>query len=286
MKITAPAKINLYLNVLCERDDGFHEIETLFERISICDEISVEFAQGTTRITCSDPGIPTGEGSLLDNIVRAFNEKTSKKASFTIDLKKNIPVAAGLGGGSSDAASLLRGLNELSGYPLEDKELMTIGQSLGADIAFFLTDCRFAIGRRRGDVLETLESQLEIGHILVNPPFEVSTKEVYNNISAFTLTKKKGVDRMFTAFLKDRDLGGLAENLHNDLQTLVLRDFPVLEKVFSELKKAGSKGSLLSGSGPTVFGIFEGDKIGEAAEKLKKVFPAPEGWQVLVARTY
>ncbi|MDP8299945.1 MAG: 4-(cytidine 5'-diphospho)-2-C-methyl-D-erythritol kinase [Candidatus Tantalella remota] len=286
MKITAPAKINLYLEVLSKRDDGFHEIETLFERISLSDEISVEFAQGPTRITCSDSGIPTGEDSLLYRTVSAFNEKTSKKASFVIDLKKNIPVAAGLGGGSTDAASLLLALNELSGYPLDNKELTEIGRSLGADIAFFLTDCRFAMGRRRGDVIETLESQLEMSHILVNPPFGVSTKEVYNNISGFTLTKKKGVDRMFSAFLKRRDIEGLAENLHNDLQTLVLRDFPVLAGVFSEMKKAGSRGSLLSGSGPTVFGIFDTDKTDEAAEKLKKVFPAREGWQVLVARTY
>lgn len=285
MKITAPAKINLYLNVLRERDDGFHDIETLFERISLCDELSIETSQEPTKLTCSDPDIPTGRDSLLFRTITAFNDSASPETSFRVDLKKNIPVAAGLGGGSSDAAALLKGLNELSGYPLEDKELMRIGMSLGADVAFFLSDCRFAVGRQRGDEIEKLESAMDICHILVNPPFEVSTKEVYNNISAFALTKKRGVDRMFTAFLKDGDMEGLAENLHNDLQTLVLRDFPVLEKVLSELRDEGAKGTLLSGSGPTVFGIFEPEKAEAAAENLRKVFLRREGWQVIVAST-
>ncbi|MEA3489449.1 MAG: 4-(cytidine 5'-diphospho)-2-C-methyl-D-erythritol kinase [Candidatus Omnitrophota bacterium] len=286
MIVTAPAKINLYLKILRQRDDGYHEIETLFERISIFDRISIETTREGTVITCDDPGVPAGENSLLGKTVRAFVETAGKDLNFSVSLEKNIPVGAGLGGGSSDAAALLKGLNEISGFPLGEDDLLDISRSLGADVPFFFSDCSFGVGKGRGDIIEKLDVSASMWHVLVIPPFQVLTKDVYERITALDLTKDRDVDKMFTAFLYKNNINSLAEILRNDLQAIVLRDFPVLEKIFSELCKAGSKGVLVSGSGPTVFGIFERDEVEKAAGKMRRVFPPGENWRVCVAQTF
>ena len=285
MVLTAPAKVNLYLSVIRRMDDGYHEIETLFERISIIDRISVEPAAENTSITCDDPRVPTGADSLLGRTVSMFNDACGKSSHFRIHLEKNIPIGAGLGGGSSDAASLLKGLNGLAEFPLGPEELLRISRSLGSDVPFFLEDCSFAHGSGRGDVINKIETPLNLWHVLVNPAFEVSSKEVYGKVSAFGLTKDRGVDRMMTAFLGGNKADDLSENLRNDLQAIVLQDFPVLEQVFCEMKNAGAQGVLLSGSGPTVFGIFAEDMATKAAEKIRRAFSEKKDWKVSLART-
>jgi 4-diphosphocytidyl-2-C-methyl-D-erythritol kinase len=286
MVFTAPAKINLYLEVIGKMNDGYHEIETFFERISILDRIEIEPSRdGRTIIRCDDPRVPTGEESLLGRTIRAFREASGKTEDFSVSLEKNIPLSAGMGGGSSDAASFLRGLNEMTGFPLEEDELFGIGRSLGADIPFFLAGCSFARGTGRGDVIKKLEKRQDLWHVVVNPPFEVATKDIYNKTSAFALTKGRGVDKMISAFLSGNNIKGIAENLRNDLQDIVLREFPVLEKVFSGLREAGAEGVLLSGSGPTVFGIFSREKSEKAAETIQQMFSG-ENWRVYVAQTY
>ena len=285
MVYAAPAKINLYLKVLRRMDDGYHEIETLFERISLSDHISIEPSQDETTITCDNPGVPTDEKSLMGRIVNIFKQRLGNNHNWHINLEKNIPIGAGLGGGSSDAATLLRGLNETTGFPFKKEELMQFARGLGADIPFFLSDASFAIGKGRGDIIEEVDSPLKISHILITPPFEISTKEVYAKSSDFGLTKANGVDRMVTAFLKENDGESLVKNLRNDLQAIVLRDFPELEKIFSSLEREGAKGSLLSGSGSTIFGIFDPKHIKEVKEKLKKTFPQDKSWRIFVAET-
>ncbi|MGB2599991.1 MAG: 4-(cytidine 5'-diphospho)-2-C-methyl-D-erythritol kinase [Candidatus Omnitrophota bacterium] len=285
MILTAPAKINLYLKVLSKRDDGYHQIETLLERVSLADRLSVEEAEGSTVIVCNKPDVPTGPGSLMDRTVQLFRKETGKDLHFDVKLEKNIPIGAGLGGGSSDAAALLRGMNELAGSPLEKDSLLRISGELGADIPFFMSDSRFAYGKGRGDIIQAVDAPLEIWHVLVTPPFEVSTKDTYNKVSAFSLTNDKGVDRIFTAFLDGKDISAIAENLCNDLQAVTLRNFPALGQVFSELEKEGAKGVLLSGSGSTVFGIFSREDAEKAGEELKKVFPEADNWKVSIVRT-
>ena len=285
MIFTAPAKINLCLKVFSKRDDGYHEIETLFERISLADQVSIEPCEETTVIFCDNPGVPVDVNSLMGRAVRNFRKETGENLHFDIKIEKNIPIGAGLGGGSSDTAAILKGMNELSGFPLEEEALLELAGKLGADIPFFITDSRFAYGKGRGDIIEKIETPLEIWHVLITPPFEVRTKEVYGKVSAFSLTNNKGIDRIFTAFFGESNISAIAENLCNDLQELTLRDFPSLGNVFSELQKEGAKGVLLSGSGPTVFGIFGREEAMETGEKLKNVFPSRENWKVSVART-
>lgn len=287
MEFTAPAKLNLYLEVIQQQDDGYHQIETLFERISIFDRITVEITGDRTTITCDDPRVPTGEDSLLGRTIRIFKEAAARKdLFFQITLEKNIPISAGLGGGSSDAAALLKGLNSISGSPVDDETLLRLSRQLGADVPFFLSDCSFGIGKGRGDIIQKVETSLDIWHVLVSAPFEISTREIYGKIDALGLTKNRGLDRIISTFLTENSVCGLTENLHNDLQTIVLQDFPVLKQVFSELKKAGAEGVLLSGSGSTMFGIFKQDEVNKAAEKVREVFPENKDWRVCVARTY
>jgi 4-diphosphocytidyl-2-C-methyl-D-erythritol kinase len=286
MIFTAPAKVNLYLEVRRRREDGYHDIETVFERVSIFDEVSIAPACGSTTIKCDDPSIPTGEKSLMARAVSVFKEKSGVREHFSIGLKKNIPVSAGMGGGSSDTATILGGLNRITGSPLSPDTLAAIGGSLGADIPFFLSGSSFAYGTGRGDMVYPLSGRPEIWHVIVNPPFGVPTKDVYGKLSAFSLTKERSVDKIFSAFLRKNDIEGIAGNLRNDLQIIVLQEFPVLKQVFSALTEAGAKGVLLSGSGPTVFGIFDSETAKKAADDLGRVFRQEEGWRIFAVKTY
>lgn len=286
MEVLAPAKINLYLTVKGKMDDGYHEIETIFERISLFDHIFADISEHGTSIECDHPLVPTGDTSLLGKTISSFKAVSGTKKDFKVILKKNIPVAAGLGGGSSDAASLLKALNGLVGEPLTKKELIEIARPLGADVPFFLEDNSFAMGSGRGDMLKKIGSDINLSHILINPPFEVSTREVYARVSAFSLTKDRGIDRMMSAFSKEKDINIIIENLRNDLQAIVLRDFPVIGEMLSALNEAGAAGSLVSGSGPTVFGLFEDEHIEQAGEIIRKRFADNDGWKVYTARTY
>lgn len=287
MILTAPAKVNLFLKVLSRRSDGYHDIETVFERVSILDEVEIVKGEGFSEITCDDPSVPTGEGSLMARAVDLFKKETGEKGHFRISVRKRIPIAAGMGGGSSDTAAILEGLNRMSLCSVSRERLMALGGVLGADIPFFLSGASFAVGTGKGDLIKPLNYNCRLWHVMVNPPFGVSTQGVYSSLPAFGLTKGGAVDKMFSAFLSNNDTAGISENLRNDLQIIVLRDFPVLEQVFSSLRGAGARGVLLSGSGPTVFGLFETEKIAREREnKVREAFKPEDGWKVFAASTF
>ncbi|KJJ84165.1 4-diphosphocytidyl-2-C-methyl-D-erythritol kinase [Candidatus Omnitrophus magneticus] len=287
MRFVSPAKVNLYLEVLGKREDNFHEIETLFEKISIFDYIDVEGAKNKTVIICDNPSIPTDENSLLWRTIQSFNAFLGQDLKFSIKLEKNIPIAAGLGGGSSNAAILLKALNQLYGNILSKEQLLTIAGTLGSDVAFFIGESSFAYGRGRGEIIEEIKSDLKLYHIIVNPPFPVFTKDIYNKvIIPLTLTSGSAIDKMFSVFLKNNDILGVAKNCYNRLQDVTVREHPVLNNALEELLKTGAVKTLLSGSGPSIFGIYEEKKVFSASEKLKKIFPVGKGWKIFVAETY
>ncbi len=285
MEIYAPAKVNLFLNIIAKREDGYHEIETLFEKISLRDSLTVEPAE-TTAISCDDLRVPTGKGSLMMNAFDRFMEKAGLDLHFEVKLKKNIPIAAGLGGGSSDAAALLIALNILSGANLSTSALGDIGRTLGSDVPFFLYNSSFAFGKGRGGIIEEVSSSLKMWHVIVTAPFEVSTRDVYIKVRPLSLTKKDGLATMFSSFLRVKELEGLSKNLRNDLQEVALEDFPILRKVIAKMKDSGAMGSLLSGSGSSVFGIYAGEKEAlDAQGALSNDFPEKEGWKIVIACT-
>ena len=252
--LRAPAKLNLYLRVLGKRPDGFHEIETLFERIDLADELTIEPAGGLT-LTSTDPALSCGEDNLIIKAARILRRATGTSLGARIHLSKCIPVSAGLGGGSSDAATALVGLNRLWELGLPRERLTALAAELGSDVPFFLTGAAFAIGRGRGEVCEPLPEAPSLAHVLIVPPERLSTKDVYNS-RQFTLTASAPSITMITHALRNGSLGELAHGLRNDLEPEAIRRCPVINTMLACLSDLGCAAARMSGSGSSVFGLY------------------------------
>ena len=239
--------------MLGKRPDGYHEIETLFERIDLADELTFEPAQDLS-LTCDDPALSCGEDNLVIRAARALAQLTGTTPGARIHLTKRIPIAAGLGGGSSDAAATLLGLNALWDLQLERGRLVALAAGLGSDVPFFLSDAPFAIGRGRGEQCEPIAASRPLAHVLVVPDAPLSTKAVYEG-AQFNLTAPKPSITMVVHALTNGSLGELALGLWNDLQPEAIRRCPVIPALLAQLRDRGSLGVSLSGSGPSVFGL-------------------------------
>ena len=282
--LKSPAKINLYLRVLRKRPDGYHEIETVFERIDLCDELTLKSTPKDIVVKCDDPQVPCDRRNLVYKAAEMIQERYAVPAGVEITLKKNIPVAAGLGGASSDCAYTLRGLNELWGLKLDKKQVFEIGSAIGADVAFFLLDCGRAIGRGKGEILEPCVNLPKNGgfwYLLVNPGFPVLAKDAYEDLN-LGLTSAPSDSRINPVRLKGLRFEDLEGLLFNSLEVPVERKFSAISEMKSAIKKAGLKLSMMSGSGPTVFGVASSK---EDALEAKSRLLLREGWQAFVAHT-
>ncbi len=278
MKILSPAKINLHLKVLRKRNDGYHDIATLFQKISIFDEISLRSREEGIIVRCPGSTLPENEDNLVYRAARAIFEQSAYRAGIEITVKKRIPVAAGLGGGSSNAAAVLIALNQMLGFSYTSNQLMKIGVKLGADVPFFISgNAAWAFGI--GDRLKPVEGLPFLWFVLVNPAFPVSTKTVYEKLN-LRLTKRTihyRVPRFYTT-------ADLISGLRNDLETVTVTLHPVLHRVKELLVRFGALGALMSGSGPTVFGVFERKEAAQKAmEALKKV--GEDEWSLFLAHS-
>ncbi len=257
----SPAKINLCLRVLRKREDGYHEIASLMQRISLADEMV--FAPSGAGITVRCPGSPLleNEENIVNRAARAlFSDAGSPRGGVDITIHKKIPLAAGLGGGSSNAATTLMTLNEIFALGYTAESLMKIGAKLGADVPFFIfrkTAWAFGIGER----LEEADPLPQFSLVLINPGFELSTKMIYEGLK-LRLTNRiihYSIPRFYT-------IHDLAEGLQNDLERVSVRMHPVLADLKRLLIEHGALGALMSGSGPTVFGIFETEEMAATAQ--------------------
>jgi len=250
LHLKAPAKVNFRLDVLRRRPDGYHDLRMVMQRIDLCDDIELTLTE-TPGITVSCSGAPLPENR--DNIVWRAAEVMAHRADYgggiQVRLTKRIPVAAGLGGGSSDAASVLTGLNGLLGLNLAPAELMDIGLTLGADVPFFIF-ARPAIATGIGEQLTPLDQIPSLWLLLVNPGIAVSTAWVYQNLG---LTSSRVADNIPLLYQSVDDVCAI---LANDLETVTIGAHPVIDDIKKQLLAAGARGALMSGSGPTVFGIF------------------------------
>jgi 4-diphosphocytidyl-2-C-methyl-D-erythritol kinase len=271
----SPAKINLCLRVLGRRADGYHDILSLMQRIDLCDEMTFAASGGGIRVRCPGTDLPEDEGNIVTRAAAAFFARTGARPDIEIVIRKRIPVAAGLGGGSSNAATTLMTLNDLSGTPLSQPELMEMGARLGADVPFFLFG-RTAWATGIGERLEEAPPLPPCWLVLVNPGFEIPTRTVYQGLN-LGLTKEPihySIPRFFT-------VEELVRGLANDLEGVSIRLHPVLDEIKTLLLGNGACGALMSGSGPTVFGIFaDGQSAGDAATRLRRETP----WRVFGAR--
>lgn len=257
----SPAKVNLILRVLGRRPDGYHDIESLMQKISLCDELFFTPAEKDIRIRCHGASLPEDESNIVHRAASAIRSRLPGRPGVEITIHKKIPVAAGLGGGSSNAAVTLTTLNELFGLNLPRQELMAIGKSLGADVPFFIfADAAWAFGI--GERLYPAEPLPKMWFVLVNPGFEVSTKAVYQKLN-LALTKEKRKDSIH----RFNTVSELAGALRNDLEGVTLDLHPELRAVKDLLVKMGALGSLMSGSGPTLFGLFDSEKKAAMAEE-------------------
>jgi 4-diphosphocytidyl-2-C-methyl-D-erythritol kinase len=261
-----PAKVNLYLRVLGRRDDGYHELVTVMQPLSLADELFVTPGGNDLRFTCDRPDLPQGSDNLVWRAALAFQKAAGIEVKGHLELRKKIPVAAGLGGGSSDAAGALKALNHLYGAPLEQARLHSLAAQLGADVPFFLGRGP-AVGRGIGAELRPLALP-PYNYLLLNPGVPLTTRWVYENLD---LGRIKG-----NSDAPVWDPEHPERWVRNDLAEVAIRRLPELAELLEQVKQAGAVTQSVSGSGPTIFGLFPTwEAAVEAARALRRSFP---GW--------
>jgi 4-diphosphocytidyl-2-C-methyl-D-erythritol kinase len=277
MKLLSPAKVNLYLEIRGRRPDGYHEIQTLMHRVDLCDEVEIDRKEsGIELLTEGGEEIPAGKENIAWRAAQTFLEDRGIREGVRIRLKKRIPVAAGLGGGSSNAATILLGMNELFQVGCSLERLMALGARLGADVPFFIF-ARPALAEGIGERLTPVELPHPLWFLLLLPPFRVSTAWVYGEYDRLPPKGEEGLPKAdrYGVF---RDLLAI---LKNDLERVTLAHYPQLGWMKEEISARGASGTLMSGSGPVLFGLFE-TKPG--AERAGQSVSLPEGWRAVVAR--
>jgi 4-diphosphocytidyl-2-C-methyl-D-erythritol kinase len=282
----SPCKVNLLLNVLGRRADGFHELETIMHPVAICDRLTIERAAKGITLTCSDASLATDSRNLVFRSAAAFLEIAKIKDGVRLHLEKRIPVAAGLGGGSGNAATTLAGLNELFGNPLSGQDLFSLAAALGSDIPFFLQN-RPALALGRGEKVESLRPFAALNgayFVIVHPGFGISTPWAYQQLQRFpeALNGRAGRAGKLIDLLHGNDLAAAGRELYNSLEAPALEKYPILA-LFQELFRSEGAAALMSGSGSSTFAIVL-DKL--KAEKLIEGFKEKFGannWVAAVA---
>lgn len=275
--IKAPGKLNLHLRITGKRTDGYHEIESLFVPVALWDTLNISKAKKGLKVICKGRELPEGPENLVYQAARSFFEKTGIRGGARISLVKEIPISSGLGGGSSDAAATLKGLNTLWDGPLPGKDLEKLALSLGADVPFFLFHGP-AIARGIGELLEPVRDFPLFWYVIVSPVLAVSTAWAYGQVRLkLTVEGNRDKIQVFSAAtLKIPDL------LYNDLESVTLGKYPFLCSIKESLLALGALGALMTGSGPSIFGVFDsGHKAHEAGETLRKRWP---NYDVFVVR--
>jgi 4-diphosphocytidyl-2-C-methyl-D-erythritol kinase len=277
MTLKSPCKVNLLLNILGKRADGFHELETVMHPVRVFDELTLERAPHGIHLTCSDSTLPTNAGNLVYRAAAAFLPKAGIKDGVRIHLVKNIPLAAGLGGGSGNAATTLLGLNELFQRPLSAETLDELAATLGSDVPFFL-QTKPALATGRGEKVRSLDSFPALrgaAFFLVHPGFGISTAWAYQNLARFpeALNGRPGRGEKLVTRLQAADLPAAGAEFYNSLEAPALEKYPVLALYQEFLRGNGAAATLMSGSGSTTFAVFSNSSAAEGVvDKFKAQF--------------
>ena len=291
LSVRAPAKINLFLRVTGRRADGYHTLQTRMQKVGLFDLLKVQRGGEGVRLHCVGADLPENADNLVHRAASLFLETVAQRRGRTlggvkISLTKNIPIAAGLGGGSSDAAAALKALNSLFEAGLTAGELAAMGLELGADVPFFLADTPAALAVGIGEILTPVAPLSGCFVLLVNPGFSVSTRWVYQT---FALTKEEKTT-IFKNFRESADpagqpclsatVEGLPAALENDLETVTITRYPEIGRIKEELLAHGAVAALMSGSGPTVFALFSGQQAAETcrvlfARRFRQIYLVP-----------
>ena len=282
----SPCKVNLLLNILGKRADGFHELETILQPVALHDKLEFARAAGGIRLACSEPSLPVDSSNLIHRAAVAFLEAATIREGVAIHLEKKIPLAAGLGGGSGNAAHTLLGLNELFGHPFSSEKLQDLAAALGSDVPFFLQN-KPALATGRGEKVTPLDPFPALRGafiLLIHPGFGSSTAWAYQQLAKHPEAMKglPGRAQKLIGLLQDPDLAAAGMEFYNSLEAPALNKYPLLALFQEFLKADGAAAALMSGSGSTTFALIEGR---EAAGELKERFTAKFGdhcWTAVV----
>lgn len=258
----ALGKINLSLDVVNKRPDGYHDLRMIMQTVELHDDIYISKADKIS-VVCENSLVPEDESNLAYRAAKALCEHTGQDLKVQITIKKNIPVAAGMAGGSSDAAAVLKGMNKLFSLMIDIEELKKIGNKLGADVPYCLCGGTM-LAEGTGNILTPLTPFNGVSLVLVKPKVEVSTAWVFKNYKDAEIDVRPDTGKLIDA-LERGNFNDVGTNMANVLESVTIKKHPVIQKIKNELLSYGALGSLMSGSGPTVFGIFEDFKNAQKA---------------------
>ncbi len=271
---TSPCKFNPYLEVGALRPDGYHEVVTVLEPVSLHDTLTAKETAGTIEVTSDCPGLPEGVKNIVYRAAPLLRERAGVEKGVSIRIEKKVPVAAGLGGGSANAAATLRELDRFWGLSLPEETLRELAARLGSDVPFFL-DPRTSLGRGRGERLTVLPPLPPLHLVVINPAFPVSTAWAYAEVAkrGVSLSPRPEFDE-FTEAVKKGDLRAIGSLMYNSFQEVVAGKFPPVGEILGFLESGGVLGAVLAGSCPTVVGVVEKKEEAERlAEEARRVFP-------------
>jgi 4-diphosphocytidyl-2-C-methyl-D-erythritol kinase len=273
----SPCKVNLLLNILGRRPDGFHELETVLQPVNVCDEMTFERGGSGIELSCSHPELPADSKNLVHRAAAAFLAAAGISDGVRIHLQKNLPLAGGIGGGSANAAVTFSALNELFGAPLPAERVHELATAIGSDVPFFLQN-RPALATGRGEKIQPLEHFPALrgkAILLIHPGFGISTPWSYQNLARFpqALNGKAGRAKELISKLQGNDWPGGADAFYNSLEAPAFDKFPILPLSQEFLRENGALAALMSGSGSTTFALVESVSSGESlVEKFKSKF--------------
>jgi len=281
------AKVNLFLDVLNKRSDNYHNIDSLFQRISLSDKIILKNRLDTRiKVSCNNPQVPLDRSNLCFKAAKLLRDKFGIKKGLDIKIIKHIPVGAGLGGGSSNAAAVLTGLNKLWRLRLSKIKLAQISAKIGSDVPFFIYDAAFARVRGRGEKIHLLKElrKIKLRQILVVPKIHVSTPLIYKHFDQLCeLTKPTVNAKILTSALVTKDFLFKPGLLFNSLEQATLKLYPEVRRAKKALSALGLKANLMSGSGPAVFAILSSGE--RSALSIKKIKREKKAWLVYAVHT-
>lgn len=270
ISLKALAKINLGLDVVRRRDDGYHEVRMIMQTINLFDRLEIKkIKESAIKILTNLFFLPVNENNLVYKAAKLLIDEFGIQEGVSVGLTKKIPVAAGMAGGSTDAAAMLFGMNRLFGLGLSKKQLMERGVKIGADVPYCIMRGT-ALAEGIGDKLSPLPAMVKCPVLIAKPQISVSTKFVYQNLKLDDKTVHPDIDRLIED-IRNKDLKAVSDHMGNVLESVTIPNYPVISQIKEQMMDSGAVGSMMSGSGPTVFGLFDDSRTAQLAfGKIKR----------------
>ncbi len=279
LTIQSPAKLNLHLRILGKRPDGYHDLVTLFHRISLADTITIRKISQGFKLTANRKDLETGEGNLITKAYRLLQKRFPGLDGFSVRLTKRIPLGAGLGGGSSNAAHFLLGMKTFCRLKISQRKLLALGKELGADVPFFIVQAPQALAWGIGEKMQKTVCRSRLWFLLLLSDQGLNTKKVYQNLCGkgkpLSLTKEKRIARILCYFFGKKRIREAAELVRNDLESSAFYLRPSIAKAIAKLKNAGAPFVHMTGSGPTVFAVLSSRREASDLTRKLKGYPIP-----------